>query len=67
MHSSLDNKDLLNFYRPFPHLLFYSNAKVKIIGLRSLQHEAKTSYKKWRLESNPVFFEYDQKRGFDEK
>ena len=42
MHSSLGNKDLLNFHGTFL-LLFNSNEIVKIIGLWSLQNEAKTS------------------------
>ena len=56
-----------------PLSLFDSNAKVKTIGLWSLQNEAKTSAlitvscKNWRSKSNLVFFEYDQKHGFDEK
>ena len=73
MYSSLDNKGLLNFHRPFPLLLFNSNEIVKIIGLRSLQNEAKAyalitvSCKTLEIKSNPVFCEYGQKHGFDEE
>ena len=42
VYSSLHNEDLLNFHRPFPLLLFDSNAKVKIIGEWTLQNEAKS-------------------------
>ena len=43
MYSSFYNKDLLNVHRPFPLLLFDSNAVVKTIGEWSLRNEAKTS------------------------
>ena len=66
MYSSLDNKDLSNFHRSFPLFLFNLNEIAKIIGLRSLQNEKSLSQKTLGIKSNPVFFEYDQKRGFDE-